>query len=54
MNWTAQIHQNKGNLCVADGSVQQLNNAGLNRSATNALAAYYTATTNTAFRLAIP
>ncbi|HEU5071116.1 MAG TPA: hypothetical protein VFV96_11990 [Verrucomicrobiae bacterium] len=54
LNWTAQIHTNQGNLCFADGSVQQLNNAGLNRSATNALAAYYAATTNTAFRLAIP
>lgn len=54
MNWTAQIHTNQGNLCFADGSVQQLNNAGLDRSATNALAAYFAATTNTAFRLAIP
>lgn len=55
MSWTSQIHNNKGNISLADGSVQQYSSAAnLHKSATNALRAYYDATTNGTFRLAIP
>lgn len=54
MQWTAEIHTNQGNICFADGSAQQLTNRRLVESATNALRAYYEATTNTSFRLVIP
>ena len=54
MSWTAQIHKHGGNVALADGSVQQYTSAKLQQSATNALRAYYEATTNTSFRLAIP
>ena len=54
MGWTSQLHSNHGNICFADGSVQQLSSAKLQQSATNALRAYYEATTNVTFRLLIP
>jgi competence protein ComGC len=54
LSWTTQMHNNKGNLCFDDGSVQQVANANLQRSATNALRSYFEATTNASFRLAIP
>jgi hypothetical protein len=54
LGWTAQIHTNYGNLGLADGSVQQPSNARLQPSFTNALRAYYSATTNVSFRIAIP
>jgi hypothetical protein len=54
LNWTATMHNHHGNLCLADGSVQQLSQARLHQSATNALRDYYLATTNTSFRLLIP
>jgi len=54
MSWTTQIHAYGGNICLADGSVQQDNSAALQKSATNVLRAYYEATTNATFRLAIP
>jgi len=54
LSWTAEMHNTRGNFCFADGSVQDVPNAGLQRSATNALRSYYQATTNTSFRLAIP
>lgn len=53
MGWTAQTHNNQGNICLADGSVQQFSSARLHRSATKALRSHF-ATTNTSFRLAIP
>jgi len=46
MSWTSGIHNHKGNLAMADGSVQQLADAGLQRSVTNAIRAYRMATTN--------
>ena len=54
MGWTSQIHQNAGNIVTADGSVQQFPSRRLQQSATTALNAYYLATTNATFRLAIP
>ena len=54
MGWTSQLHSNKGNICLADGSVQQYTSAKLQQSATNAIRAYYEATTNATFRLVIP
>lgn len=53
MSWVPQVHGAKGNVCLADGSVQLYTSAKLQQSATNALRAYF-ATTNTSFRLAIP
>ena len=54
MQWTDEMHTRQGNLGLVDGSAQQYVNAKLQSSATNALRAYYQATTNTSFRLAIP
>jgi prepilin-type processing-associated H-X9-DG protein len=54
MQWTSGMHSNHGNICFADGSAQQYANAKLQASATNALRAYFEATTNTTFRIAIP
>jgi prepilin-type processing-associated H-X9-DG protein len=54
VSWTAEMHNNQGNLGFADGSAQQISNARLQQSATNALRAYYEATTNTSFRILIP
>ena len=50
VSWTAQMHVNTGNLCFADGRVQQIANAGLHKN----LRAYHKATTNATFRLIIP
>lgn len=52
-SWTAQIHNNKGNVGLADGSVQQYDSKRLHQSATNALRSHF-ATTNISFRLLIP
>lgn len=54
VSWTSQIHKHQGNLCLADGSVCQFTDPRLQQSATNALRAYFAATTNTSFRLVIP
>lgn len=54
MSWTSRMHSNQGNICLADGSVQQWTSSRLQQSATNAFRAYYAATTNASFRLAIP
>jgi len=54
MGWTAKIHKYKGNLALADGSVQQLTDGQLRQSFTNALRTYRATTTNSAFRLMIP
>jgi hypothetical protein len=54
MSWTAQIHEHRGNLGLADGSVQQPSSAQLQRFANSALRDYYDATTNASFRIAIP
>lgn len=54
MGWSARIHKRQGNLGFADGSVQQVTSPNLQRFATNALRANFTATTNTSFRIAIP
>lgn len=54
MSWTATMHKHNGNLAVADGSVQQFTDQSLQSAATNALHAYYQATTNSSFRIAIP
>jgi hypothetical protein len=60
-SWTRQQHDRKGYICRADGSVSLTDGDGraevtipLQQSATNALHAYFAATTNTSFRLAIP
>ena len=53
ISWTTQLHNNAGNLCFADGSVQQPSSTKLHSYATNALRVHF-ATTNTSFRLAIP
>ena len=50
MGWTSQIHQDAGNIALADGSVQQPSSRRLHEFATNSLAA----TTNSTFRIAIP
>lgn len=52
-SWTAQIHNNKGNIGLADGSVQQFDSKRLHQSATNALQSRF-AITNDTFRLLIP
>jgi len=54
MSWTADMHKHQGNLGFADGSVQQITTKLLQTAATNALDAYYQATTNSSFRIAIP
>lgn len=55
MSWTSKIHNHKGNLVMTDGSVQQLSDARLQQSATNALRDYRAVTTNgPAPRLIIP
>jgi hypothetical protein len=54
MSWTTAIHNNYGNLGLADGSAQEVTSRKLMESATNALRAYYEATTNASFRIAIP
>ena len=54
MSWTAQMHNLNGNICFADGSVQQYSSTRLYQSITNALQAYSVVTNNTSFRLAIP
>jgi hypothetical protein len=55
IDWTETIHVNKGNLCVADGSVLQHSNAKLRDSAASALLAYQnTNAGQTSFRLLIP
>jgi hypothetical protein len=54
LGWTAEQHQHNGNLALADGSVQQTSSARLASSATNALDAYYVATSNTTFRVLRP
>jgi hypothetical protein len=53
VSWTAAIHGNKGNICLTDCSVQQLSNARLQQSATDALAVF-AASNNAPFRLLIP
>ena len=32
VGWTKQIHTNQGNICFADGSVQQFTSAGLQQA----------------------
>jgi prepilin-type processing-associated H-X9-DG protein len=54
LGWTTAIHNRNGNLCMADGSVQLVSDAELHQQLTNSLRAYFEATTNTSFRLAIP
>ena len=54
LGWTAAMHNRHGNLCFADGSVQQGPDAKLHQQLTNSLRAYFDATTNVSFRLAIP
>jgi prepilin-type processing-associated H-X9-DG protein len=54
LRWTTAIHNRQGNLGLADGSVQQVGDARLQEQLTNSLRAYFDATTNTSFRLAIP
>lgn len=54
MQWTTEMHKNKGNLGFADGSVRQFTRAKLQASASSSLRAYYEATTNTSFRIAVP
>jgi len=54
VRWTTEMHNNRGNLCFADGSVMQSTSGKLQASAADALRAYHKATTNTTFRLAIP
>jgi hypothetical protein len=54
MGWSAQLHKDRGNLGLADGSAQQISTVALQRLATNALHTYYEAVTNTSFRIAIP
>ena len=56
MSWTSQLHINKGNICFADGSVQQFGSAGtLQRSVTNAVRAYRDSTADvTTLRLIFP
>ena len=55
MGWTAQMHENKGNISFANASVQQLSNAKLRESAAAALLAFQKSNaTNAPFRLLIP
>ena len=54
MNWTSKIHQDAGNIVLADGSVQQPSSRKLHEFATNAWSAHYRATSNATFRIAIP
>ena len=54
MSWTKDLHKHQGNIGYADASVQQFTSTNLQASATNALHAYYQATTNSSFRIAIP
>jgi prepilin-type processing-associated H-X9-DG protein len=54
LGWTTAMHNRQGNLCFADGSVQQLTEARLHQQLTNSLRAYFDSTTNSSFRLAIP
>lgn len=54
MGWSAQQHNLRGNLGFADGSAQQVTNTRLQQSATDALHSYFTATSNTSFRIAVP
>lgn len=53
MSWTAKIHQHKGNMALADGSVQQYTSAKLQQSATNVMRIWF-ATNSAPFRLVIP
>jgi prepilin-type processing-associated H-X9-DG protein len=53
MSWTVQIHQHKGNMALADGSVGQYSSTTLQQSVTNVMRIWL-ATTNAPFRLAIP
>jgi prepilin-type processing-associated H-X9-DG protein len=53
VSWTAKMHAHQGNLAFADGSVQQLSDAGLRTNLSSALSAFQ-AVTNTTFRLVIP
>lgn len=53
-SWTSQMHSNKGNICLVDGSVQQYTSTKLQPSATNSLRAYQDATAKVTFRLLIP
>jgi len=54
MSWTTAQHNDRGNLCLADGSVQQVPSVRLQQAATNALRRYAAATTRTSFRVTIP
>ena len=54
LGWSSQMHQNAGNIAMADGSVHQYLNTRLPQSAAKALSAHYLATTNATFRIAIP
>jgi hypothetical protein len=54
LGWSAQLHKFQGNLGFADGSAQQITNARLQPSASKALHSYFTATSNTSFRIAVP
>jgi prepilin-type processing-associated H-X9-DG protein len=50
LRWTKDIHQHKGNIALADGSVSQLSSKNLPKAFRSAL----DASTNTAVRLIIP
>jgi hypothetical protein len=54
LGWTTAMHNCDGNLGFADGSVQLVADKQLHQHLTNSLRAYFDATTNTSFRLAIP
>lgn len=54
LGWTSELHRHNGNLALADGSVRTFSSAGLAPSATNALAAYFAATSNATFRILLP
>jgi hypothetical protein len=54
LSWAADLDVRSQGLCYADGHVEKPTSARLQASAVNALAQYQAATTNTAFRIAIP
>lgn len=54
MSWTAKLDVREQGLCYADGHVDKPTSARLQEAAVKALRAYYDATTNSSFRLAIP
>jgi len=54
LGWTTAIHGRQGNLGLADGSAVQTTVTRLQEHLANSMRAYFDATTNTSFRLAIP